>query len=44
MEAVLRGRLRRCVRQAPPQPPLERSLERLHLAVHRQAGGPHGRR
>jgi hypothetical protein len=36
--------MRRCVRQAPAQPPLGRSPERLHRAVHRQTGGPHGRR
>jgi hypothetical protein len=36
--------MRRCVRQAPAQPPLGRGLERLHRAVHRQTGGPHGRR
>jgi hypothetical protein len=44
LEAVLRGRMRRCVRQAPAQPPLGRGPERLHRAVHRQTGGPHGRR
>jgi hypothetical protein len=43
LEAVLRGRMRRCVRQAPAQPPLGRGLEQLHRAVHRQTGGPHGR-
>jgi hypothetical protein len=41
LEAVLRGRMRRCVRQAPVQPPLGHGLERLHRAVHRQTGGPH---
>jgi hypothetical protein len=44
LEAVLRARMRRCVRQAPAQPPLGRSPERLHRAVHLQIGGPHGRR
>ena len=44
LEAVLRGRMRRCVRQAPAQPPLGRGPERLHRAVHLQIGGPHGRR
>jgi hypothetical protein len=44
LEAVLRARMRRCVRQAPVQPPLGRGPERLHRTVHRQAGGPHGRR
>jgi hypothetical protein len=46
LEAVLRGRMRRCVRQASAQSSLGRGLERLHLhrAVHRQVGGPHGRR
>jgi hypothetical protein len=34
----------RYVRQAPAQPPLGRGAERLLRAVHRQAGGPHGRR
>jgi hypothetical protein len=43
LEAVLRGRMRRCVRQAPAQPPLGRGPERLHRVVHRQIGGPHGR-
>jgi hypothetical protein len=43
LEAVLRGRIRHCVRQAPAQPPLGRGPERLHRAVHRQTGGPHGR-
>jgi hypothetical protein len=36
--------MRRCVRQAPAQPPLGRDPERLHRAVHRQTWGPHGRR
>jgi hypothetical protein len=44
LEAVLRDRMRRFVRQAPAQPPLGRGLERLHRAVHLQIGGPHGRR
>jgi hypothetical protein len=44
LEAVLHGRMRRCGRQAPAQPPLGCSPERLHRVVHRQAGGPHGRR
>jgi hypothetical protein len=44
LEAVLRDRIRRCVRQAPAQPPLGRGPERLHRAVHLQIGGPHGRR
>jgi hypothetical protein len=44
LEVVLRGRMRRCRRQAPAQPSLGRGLERLHRDVHRQAGGPHGRR
>jgi hypothetical protein len=44
LKAVLRGRMRRCVRQAPVQPPLGRGPERLHRAVHLQIGGPHGRR
>jgi hypothetical protein len=39
LEAVLRGRMRRCVRQAPAQPPLGRGPERLHRAVHLQTGG-----
>jgi hypothetical protein len=38
LEAVLRGRMRRCVRQAPPQPPLGRGPERLHRAVHLKQG------
>jgi hypothetical protein len=42
--AVLRGRMRRCVRQAPAQSPLGRGPERLHHDVHLQIGGPHGRR
>jgi hypothetical protein len=44
LEAVLHGCMRRCVRQAPAQPPLGRGPERLHPAVHLQIGGPHGRR
>jgi hypothetical protein len=44
LEAVLCNRMRRCVRQAPTQPPLGRGPERLHRAVHLQIGGPHGRR
>jgi 3-methyladenine DNA glycosylase Mpg len=36
LEAVLRDRMRRCVRQAPAQPPLGRGPERLHRAVHLQ--------
>ena len=44
LKAVLRDRIRRCVRQAPAQPPLGRGPERLHRAVHLQIGGPHGRR
>jgi hypothetical protein len=44
LKAVLRGRMRRCVRQAPAQLPLGRGPERLHRAVHLQIGGPHGRR
>jgi hypothetical protein len=39
LEAVIRGRMRRCVRQAPPQPPLGRGPKRLHRAVHLQIGG-----
>jgi hypothetical protein len=35
LEAVLRGRMRRCVRQAPAQPPLGHGLKWLHRAVHR---------
>jgi hypothetical protein len=38
LEAVLRGPMRRCVRQAPPQPPLERGPERQHRAVHLKQG------
>ena len=34
----------RYVRQASAQPPLGRGAERLLRVVHRQAGGPHGRR
>jgi hypothetical protein len=44
LEIVLRGRMCRYVRQAPAQPPLGRGAERLLCVVHRQAGGPHGRR
>jgi hypothetical protein len=44
LEAVLRGHMCRCVRQAPALPLLGRGLERLHRAVHLQTGGPHGRR
>jgi hypothetical protein len=36
--------MRRCVWQAPAQPPLGRGPERLHRVVHRQTWGPHGRR
>jgi hypothetical protein len=39
LEAVLRGHMRRCVRQAPAQPPLRRGPERLHRTVHLQIGG-----
>jgi hypothetical protein len=39
LEAVLRGHMRRCVRQAPAQPPLGRGPERLYRAVHLQIGG-----
>ena len=42
LEAVLRDRMRRCVRQAPAQPPLGHGPERLHRVVHLQIGGPHG--
>jgi hypothetical protein len=38
LEAVLRGHMRRCVRQAPPQPSLGRGLERLHRVVHLKQG------
>jgi hypothetical protein len=38
LETVLRGRMRRCVRQAPAQPPLGRGAKRLSRAVHCQAG------
>jgi 3-methyladenine DNA glycosylase Mpg len=38
LEAVLRGRMRRCVRQAPPQPPLGRGPQRLHRAIHLKQG------
>jgi hypothetical protein len=44
LQTVLRGRMCRYVRQALAQPPLGRSVERLLRVVHRQAGGPHGRR
>jgi hypothetical protein len=44
LEAVLRGHMRRCVRQAPAQPSFGRGPERLHRTVHRQTGGPHGHR
>jgi hypothetical protein len=44
LKAVLRGCMRRCVRQAPAQPPLGHGPERLHRIVHLQIGGPHGRR
>ena len=44
LEAVLRGRMHRCVRQAPAQLPLGRVAERLPHAVHHQEGGPHDRR
>jgi hypothetical protein len=44
LEAVLHDHMRRCVRQAPAQPPLGCGLERLHHAVLLQIGGPHGRR
>ena len=44
LETVLRGRMCRYVRQALTQPPLRRGAERLLRAVHRQLGGPHGRR
>jgi hypothetical protein len=44
LEAVLRGRMRHCVWQAPAQPPLGRGPEWLHRAFHHQTGGPHGRR
>jgi hypothetical protein len=38
LEAVLRGRMRHYVRQAPPQPPLGRGPERLHRAIHLKQG------
>jgi hypothetical protein len=38
LEAVLRGHMCRCVRQAPPQPPLGRGPERLHRVVHLKQG------
>jgi hypothetical protein len=44
LETALRGRMCRYVRQALAQPPLGRGAERLLRVVHRQAGGPHGRR
>ncbi|ONM62316.1 hypothetical protein ZEAMMB73_Zm00001d000200 [Zea mays] len=44
LETVLRGHMCRYVRQAPAQPPLGHGAERLLRVVHRQAGGPHGRR
>jgi hypothetical protein len=44
LETVLSGRMCRYVRQASAQPPLGRDAERLLRVVHRQAGGPHGRR
>jgi hypothetical protein len=44
LETALRGRMCRYVRQALAPPPLGRGAERLLCAVHRQAGGPHGRR
>jgi hypothetical protein len=44
LETVLCGCMCRYVRQAPGQPPLGCGAERLLRAVHRQAGGPHGRR
>jgi hypothetical protein len=44
LETVLRGHMCRYVRQAPVQPPLGRGAEQLLRVVHRQAGGPHGRR
>jgi hypothetical protein len=44
LETALRGRMCRYVRQALAPPPLGRGAERLLRAVHRQAGGPHGRR
>jgi hypothetical protein len=44
LEAVLRARMCRCVRQAPAQPPLGRGPERLHRVVHLQTEGPHVRR
>jgi hypothetical protein len=44
LQAVLRGHMHQCVRQAPVQSPLGRGPERLHCAVHLQTGGPHGRR
>jgi hypothetical protein len=43
LEIVLHGHMCRYVQQAPAQPPLGHGAERLLRAVHRQAGGPHGR-
>ena len=44
LETVLRGRMCRYVRRVPAHPPLGRGAEQLLRAVHRQAGGPRGRR
>jgi hypothetical protein len=44
LEAVLRGHMCRCVRQAPAQPLLGRGPKLLHRVVHLQTGGPHGHR
>jgi hypothetical protein len=44
LETGLRGRMCRYVRQTLAAPPLGRGAERLLRVVHRQAGGPHGRR
>jgi hypothetical protein len=44
LEKVLRGRMCRYVRQAPAPPPLGHGAQRLLHAIHRQAGGPRGRR
>jgi hypothetical protein len=38
LETVLHGHMRRCDRQAPPQPPLRRGPEWLHLVVHLKQG------
>jgi hypothetical protein len=38
LKAILCGRMRRYVRQAPAQPLLERDPERLHRAAHLQTG------